>query len=164
NEDVRSLIRKLRWVDGFICPRCGHNRGYTLKCRPLIQCMRCRKQVSATSNTGLHGLKSLLAIFKIVQLFCNGDHKSASQFSRDTDVHVSTGWILMHKVRTLLGQEFLGTDGMSLHCGMLKMALIKKSSEPDSVLNTLIVADSDYSEGTIETTNLPERKFLSLAE
>lgn len=47
----RKALFRLRWPEGFACPRCGHNEYYEIKNRDLFQCKHCRHQASLTSGT-----------------------------------------------------------------------------------------------------------------
>ena len=40
-----------RWKDGFICPKCGHDRSYQLKYLHLHECAKCGRQDSPTAGT-----------------------------------------------------------------------------------------------------------------
>ena len=40
-----------RWKNGFICPRCGHNKSYQLKHRHLHECTKCGCKDSPTADT-----------------------------------------------------------------------------------------------------------------
>ena len=52
NDDAcRNYIYKIRWPDGFICPRCYANKTpYKLK-NGTLKCAVCRKETSVTANT-----------------------------------------------------------------------------------------------------------------
>ncbi|MBU2714064.1 transposase [Zooshikella sp. WH53] len=41
---------KLRWPDGFICPKCGYNKCCQLTQRSLQQCHKCHHQTSITAE------------------------------------------------------------------------------------------------------------------
>lgn len=57
NEDAaRDYLGRVRWPDGFTCPRCGANKGATLKTRGLIACSK-GHQISVTSGTAMHRTK-----------------------------------------------------------------------------------------------------------
>lgn len=69
-EACRDYWIKLRWPDGFQCPRCGHKGGYRLKNREEIQCAdpKCGRQTSPRAGTVLHNSSKpieawLLAMF-----------------------------------------------------------------------------------------------------
>lgn len=49
----RDYLARLRWPDGFTCPGCGHNRGWT-NARNDIECAKCGHQTSLTAGTIFH--------------------------------------------------------------------------------------------------------------
>ncbi len=75
-QDCLNHLKKLKWPNGFTCPRCAHDKGTELHCLQLTECDRCHKQVSITSGTLFHssnlpllkwfGLYILLALTKEV--------------------------------------------------------------------------------------------------
>jgi len=50
-EQCQAELFKLRWSNGFICPKCGHTKYCTLHNRNLFQCYNCRHQTSVISDT-----------------------------------------------------------------------------------------------------------------
>jgi hypothetical protein len=54
---LKQYLAACRRPDGFICPRCGHQRAYELATQRRRQCADCRHQVSLTSGTNLHRTK-----------------------------------------------------------------------------------------------------------
>jgi hypothetical protein len=47
-----------RWPDGFVCPACGHAKGWMLRTKALTrECARCSKQTSVTAGMVMHGSK-----------------------------------------------------------------------------------------------------------
>ena len=53
-EDCFQYLKKLRWPDGFCCPKCGHTKAYFMKRRNVFQCTNCRHQTSVTAHTIFH--------------------------------------------------------------------------------------------------------------
>ena len=53
-EACLAEIARHRWPEGFMCPRCGHDRAYELNQRAIQQCAGCRYQVSVTAGTVFH--------------------------------------------------------------------------------------------------------------
>src|SRR3954464_2808693 len=56
-EQCRTVVEKLRWPKGFVCPLCGGCEGTRLSTRPKVQCRACRHQVSLTAGTIFHATK-----------------------------------------------------------------------------------------------------------
>ena len=50
-EQCQQVLFKMRWPQGFRCPKCGHEHCYALQSRKLYQCRRCRFQASLTQGT-----------------------------------------------------------------------------------------------------------------
>jgi len=49
-EACRDYLAKLRWPEGFVCPRCHHRGGWSASWGRLI-CAACRHQTSVTAGT-----------------------------------------------------------------------------------------------------------------
>ena len=53
-----AYLRKARWgpnLERFVCPDCGHSRGWWLPTRGLVECRECHHQTSPTAGTVFHG-------------------------------------------------------------------------------------------------------------
>jgi ribosomal protein L37AE/L43A len=101
-----ETLRRLRWPDGFRCPRCEGCKAHRLRARGLWQCEACRYQASVTAGTPFHGTRVPLRTWFLAMFFM-GRHKqgiSALQFQRDAGLgSYKTAWTLLHKVRSTLG-------------------------------------------------------------
>lgn len=100
-----EALRRQRWPRGFRCPRCGHDRSYSIAERRLEQCQSCRHQASVTAGTIFHRTKVPLRIW-FLGIYFLARHKkgiSALQFQRDTGLgSYQTAWTLLHKLRSAL--------------------------------------------------------------
>ena len=56
-EECRQALFEHRWPEGFCCPRCGHDRAYAHKKRPLYECTACGHQASVTAGTIFQGTR-----------------------------------------------------------------------------------------------------------
>lgn len=96
-----QYLKKHRWPDGFICPRCGHTKAYFLKNRKIFQCSKCRHQTSITVNTIFHRTHVPLRKW-FWAIFLVGNDKrgcSAKRLEQLIDVHYATAWLMIHKIR-----------------------------------------------------------------
>ena len=71
-EQCQQVLFKMRWPQGFRCPKCGHEHCYALQSRKLYQCRRCRFQASLTQGTIFASTKLplptwMLAIYLVTQ-------------------------------------------------------------------------------------------------
>jgi hypothetical protein len=57
-----EYLQKLRWPNGFICPRCQTRKIWKTR-RGLFHCAKCGAQTSVTSGTILHGTRKPLPMW-----------------------------------------------------------------------------------------------------
>ena len=70
-------LAAMRWPDGFVCPACGHDRGWELKRRRASwECAACGKETSVSAGTIMHRshlpLKTWFMAAHIVTSHSNG--------------------------------------------------------------------------------------------
>jgi len=53
-EQCHETLVAMRWLDGFICPRCGGRRYSFCKPKRVFQCSGCRLQTSVKASTIFH--------------------------------------------------------------------------------------------------------------
>ena len=103
-EACRSYLFKVRWPDGFVCPRCGSTAAYEITDRPLIEC-RNGHQTSVTAGTVMHRSKMPICTWfqaaYLVTTLTPGI--SALQFQRQLGIkRYETAFNLLHKLRSAL--------------------------------------------------------------
>jgi len=97
-----NYMVKIKWPQGFICPKCGHDRYYKVESRKLFQCRKCGHQASVTAGTVFHKLRQpLLKLFWAAYLMAsNKKGMSALELQRKLDISsYQTAWLLGHKLR-----------------------------------------------------------------
>ena len=97
-------LKQVRWgakLERFVCPDCGHPRGWWLPKRQLVECMDCHKQTSVTAGTMFHRIRTPLwkwfwAIYQMAQ-----DKKgiAAVELAKQIGVCYTTAWLILHKLR-----------------------------------------------------------------
>ena len=63
DEACLTYLHRVRWgndLSRFVCPACGHRRGWWLDRRQLVECCECHHQTSVTAGTVFHRLRSPL--------------------------------------------------------------------------------------------------------
>lgn len=103
----REALAQSRWADGdVVCPYCGRHRCHIRKDGRYI-CSGCRNAFSVTVRTIFENTKvSLVKWFMAMYLISS--HKkgvSSCQLARDIRVTQKTAWFMLHKLRTLYGQD-----------------------------------------------------------
>ena len=59
----RAELFRLRFAEGFVCPKCGGREFYPIKGRNTYQCRSCRHQTSVTAGTVMHHTRLPLTIW-----------------------------------------------------------------------------------------------------
>jgi hypothetical protein len=106
-------LRRLRWPDGFVCPRC-QARGHCLiqhEGRTLFQCRDCRVQTSLTAGTMMDSTKLplrtwFLAIYLISQAKTG---LSALALMREIGVTYRSAWLMHQKIMRAMADRDAAT-------------------------------------------------------
>nr|WP_242549359.1 IS1595 family transposase [Alicyclobacillus mali (ex Roth et al. 2021)] len=107
---------KLRWKDGFVCPKCSHTSATLVHAKhrrdadqraPLFECTRCHRQTSVTAGTIFHKTKiPLNKWFLAVYLVANDKRGvAATTLSRHLDVSYPTAWLMLKKIRKAMAER-----------------------------------------------------------
>ena len=121
--EAETTFRKIRWQDTNgepVCPECGGVEPYQFR-RPSgllrFRCKACGKNFSITSGTLFASHKApIRAYLAAIAVFMNEvKGKNALALSRDLGMSHKACWVLLHKVREAMAEEFkgrkLGGDG-----------------------------------------------------
>ncbi|MCP4640120.1 MAG: IS1595 family transposase [bacterium] len=104
HEDCLEHLRTLRWgsdLERFVCPDCGHARGWWLAKRQLVECRECHRQTSVTAGTVFHRRRSPLWkwFWAIYQLAQDKKGVAALELAKQVSVSYATAWLMLHKLR-----------------------------------------------------------------
>lgn len=102
DEACLDAIFQARWPRGFVCPKCNHNDGIRLRCRPrIMECSSCHRQSSITSGTLFHGSHlSLASWFLCIYLFAQDKGgASASRLCNQVGISYPTAWFVLQRLR-----------------------------------------------------------------
>lgn len=97
----REYLFKLRWPDGFICPKCNET-DYWLGSRGRIICNLCRHQTTITAGTIFGGTRKPLTLWfrAIWYVTCDKQGVSAKGLQHILGLRkYSTAWTWLHKLR-----------------------------------------------------------------
>ena len=83
-ESCRAELFRLRFPNGFVCPKCGCTEYYPVRGRNTFQCRACRRQTSVTAGTVMHRTHLPLTAWFWAIYLCAMDKRSISavQLSR----------------------------------------------------------------------------------
>ena len=79
SEDAcRAELFRLRFPNGFVCPKCGCVEYYPIHGRNTYQCRSCRHQTSVTAGTVMHRTRLPLTLWFWAIYLCATDKRGIS--------------------------------------------------------------------------------------
>lgn len=110
-----AYLLRLRWPDGFVCPRCSGNQGWVTK-RGLVMCKDCGHQSSLRAGTIFEGSRKPLSMWFRAMWYVTGAKNGASAVTIQRVLGLGsyqTAWTWLHKLRRAMvtpGRERLHGD------------------------------------------------------
>lgn len=74
-EACREELFRLRFPEGFVCPKCGCREYYPVCARNTYQCRNCRHQTSVTAGTVMHRTRLPLIKWSWAMYLCATDKR-----------------------------------------------------------------------------------------
>lgn len=104
-----DAIVALRWPDGPVCPKCGHNEQYYLATQRRWKCKQCKKQFSVKVGTIFEDSaipleKWLIALWMLVN--CRNG-VSSYEVGRALGITQKSAWFVLHRLRLALQTKSL---------------------------------------------------------
>lgn len=99
---------KLRWPDGYLCPRCGHRQYCFHSTRKLYQCSGCKYQVSVTAGTIFHKTRTPLVKWFWMIFLMSRQKSGISMLSLQRMLGIKTYktvWTMGHKIRKAMADR-----------------------------------------------------------
>jgi transposase-like protein len=100
-EACRQYLFRLRWPDGFRCPRCGGGKYWTLR-GVLLQCAACGRQASVTAGTIFQDTRSPLQLWFRAMWWVAAQKNGASALGLQRMLGLKSyeqAWTWLHKLR-----------------------------------------------------------------
>ena len=107
DETCKEFLIKQRWSDGdVICPYCGKHH-CKRRADGKFRCSQCLRNFSVLVGTIFENTKISLVKWFIAMYHISSHKKgiSSHQLARDLSITQKSAWYILHKVRTLFGQE-----------------------------------------------------------
>ena len=103
----QNSIEKMRWPEGFKCPKCEHPKASRIETRRLLQCSKCHHQVSLTAGTIFHKTRTPLQKWFWAIYLASQDKGGVSimRLSKQLDLGYKTAWAMLHKIRKAMAQR-----------------------------------------------------------
>ena len=100
-EACREYLFRLRWPDGFRCPRCGGRKAWPLR-EVLLQCSACGHQSSVTAGTIFQDTRKPLTLWFRAIWWVTSQKNGASAMGLQRVLGLGsykTAWTWLHKLR-----------------------------------------------------------------
>lgn len=108
-ESCYDYLFKMKWPEGFICPRCGQKEYYqtTTRKHPLYECKSCRHQTTVTVGTIFEKTRTpLLKWFWAIYLSAHDKRGVSANFiSKEIEVSYWVAWLMLQKIREAMGER-----------------------------------------------------------
>lgn len=100
-EACRAYLARLRWPDGFRCPRCGNGRSWPVR-GVLLECAGCGCQTSVTAGTIFQDTRTPLTVWFRAMWWVTTQKNGASALGLQRVLGLKsyeTAWAWLHKLR-----------------------------------------------------------------
>jgi transposase-like protein len=167
-----SYLADIKWLDGYKCTKCGHDK-FTIRKKNLARdCNRCHHIESPTVNTLFHRVRfGIRKAFTIVfEMSATSKGLSSQQVAKRYSISPTTAWTFMHKVRKAMesslehpmdgdvhvdefvygGKEAL-KQGRSFDSKKKKIVVAVELSDKGKVKRTYFKQLHDYSAKSLQT-------------
>jgi len=111
--DCREYLARLRWPEGFRCPRCGEQKTWPLR-GVLVQCAGCGYQSSVTAGTIFQDTRKPLTLWFRAMWCVTSQKNGASAIGLQRVLGLGsykTAWTWLHKLRRAMVRP--GRDRLS---------------------------------------------------
>jgi len=164
----RDYLAKLKWPDGFRCPRCHHNKAW-LRNNGLYECDRCGFQASVIAGTIFQDTKKPLTLWFRAMWHVTSQKYGANAIGLQRILGFGsyrTAWTWLHKIRRAMVRP--GRDNLSgiIQCdetyiGGVRSGKRGRGAEGKSLV--LIAAQEDRKHiGRIRLSIIPDASADSL--
>ena len=104
DEKCLEFLAYIKWVDGFVCKKCGNANSCPGKEPFSRRCTKCKAKETATNGTIFHSVKFPISkAFYIAYKVCKGiEDVSSYEFSRRLSLRQMTCWNFKTKIQHAL--------------------------------------------------------------
>ncbi|MBI3666196.1 MAG: IS1595 family transposase [Acidobacteria bacterium] len=167
-EACREYLFRLRWPEGFRCPRCGGGKAWPLR-SVLWQCAVCGRQVSVTAGTIFQDTRTPLTVWFRAMWWVTSQKNGVSALGLQRVLGLGsyqTAWAWLHKLRRAMVRP--GRDRLSgrvevdeTYVGGLEEGVRGRQTERKALI---VVAAQEEGRGTgrIRMRRVPDASAESL--
>lgn len=100
-----DYLVKMRWPDGFECPRCQKKSACLNQRRKVFECYNCGAQISATTGTAFHKSRQPLQKWFWAIFLMSSSNKGVSMLYLQTQLGIKSyraAWLMGQKIRSAM--------------------------------------------------------------
>ena len=97
-----AYLERLRWVDGFVCPRCGNAAQAYRASRTRLMCRACQHQSSVTAGTIFDKTRTPLRVWLAAAWYLTNQKQGVSALGLQRVLGLGsyqTAWTMLHRFR-----------------------------------------------------------------
>jgi transposase-like protein len=166
-KDCREYLFRLRWPNGFICPKCGGQR--VTRLGAFYRCLDCRRQISATAGTIFHRSHIPLLVWFRGMWWLTSQKNGASALGLQRVLGLGSyeaAWLMLHKLRRAMirpNRDRLAgvVEVDETYLGSLEEGLRGRQTE-DKTLIILAVQENGKGIGRIRMKQIPDASAAHL--
>ena len=167
-EDCRAWLVRLRWPEGFRCPRCGGGKSWPVR-GTLLECAGCRSQTSVIAGTIFQDTRTPLAVWFRAMWWVTTQKNGASALGLQRVLGLrsyETAWTWLHKLRRAMvrpGRDLLigRVEVDETYPGGLEEGMRGRGTETKTLI-ILAVEEDDKGIGRIRMRQIPDASAASL--
>jgi transposase-like protein/ribosomal protein L37AE/L43A len=164
----REYLFRLRWPEGFQCPRCGESKTWRLQ-SGRWQCARCGHQVSVTAGTIFQGTRTPLTVWFRAMWWMTSQKNGISALGLQRVLgwgSYQTAWVCLHKLRRAMirpGRERLSgsVEADETYLGGLEEGRRGRGTESKALI-VVAVEEDGKGIGRIRMRRIPDASARSL--
>lgn len=168
--DCARYVERLRWPQGFCCPRCGETKGW-LTARRLVHCGGCGRQTSLTAGTVFEGTRKPLRTWFQAMWYVSNQKFGVSALGLKRVLGLGsyeTAWSWMHKLRRAMvrpGRDLLSgrVEVDESYVGGEKEGASGRYTESKALVVIAIEVHEPRGFGRVRLRRIPDASGASLA-
>ena len=116
DEKVLAFVAAVKWADGYVCKKCGHDNYCDGKTPHARRCTRCKKEESATANTIFHNVKFPVskAFFIAYNVCVLGNEFSSYNYANMLGLNQMTCWKFRKRILNCISNVAKGKQKVAI--------------------------------------------------
>lgn len=168
DDACRDYLVRLRWPEGFRCPRCGHGHAWSVR-RVRLECASCHGQTSVTAGTIFQDTRKPLRLWFRAIWYVTSQKNGVSALGLQRVLGLAsyeTAWSWLHKLRRAMVRP--GRDRLKgvveideTYLGGLEEGVAGRQTEKKALI--AVAAEEDGNGiGRIRLQHIPDASACSL--